>query len=151
MRFPTLRQFCVFLALLLSACGSSGTQVKVDGNAVHVETSEGSATLGGNTLPADWPTDVAVYAGATITYAASVNPQSGKPGNALVLTTADSAEKVAAYYKDMLKTNSWTTTGMMESVGTSIITATKADRTLSLMVSTSGGVTGITIGVEQGK
>src|SRR5690349_9105440 len=60
----------------------------------------GTATTG--SIPADFPKDVPVYAGAGITSASTAGGMA-----VAVLTTADAPEKVAAYYKDELEKQGW--------------------------------------------
>ena len=137
--------------VMQNAVGDKGT-VTTDGNgAMHVQTSEGSFTAGSNSVPADWPTDAPVYAGSTVTYTASVNPATGKPGNVIMLTSTAATQTVVDFYKSSLKANGWNVTGTMEAAGSSVITATKDDRTLSLAVSGAEGQTSIVLGIEKGK
>lgn len=121
--------------------------IDLKNGSVRVTTDEGTFDMGGAKLPDDWPTDAPVYAGAKITYSASMNPVTGKAGKAVMFTTTDTAAKVLAYYKGALADEGWVTSSMMEGQGTSIITATKDDRVLSLMITTSGGETSVTLGV----
>lgn len=152
------------LATLLAACGRGGTEraieraieeetgenaevdVRTDGS-VKVETEDGTFQTG-NTLPADWPTDVPVYAGATVQYSASVT-ETGQPGSAAVLMTTDSAAQVASYYKKALKENGWTVESTIEAQGTTIFSATKDDRVVSFMSASAQGATTITLGVTK--
>jgi hypothetical protein len=101
----------------------------------------------GGELPDDWPSDVPVYADATMQYSASVDPSTGQPGAMAVLMTDDRAEDVAGFYRDSLADEGWTITASMESGGTTVIGATKDTRVLSLSFASSEGQTTITIGV----
>ena len=157
----------VFSLTLLSACGqkaveramerqikqdtgsSANVDLKADGS-MHVQTKDGTYNAGNNQLPADWPTDAPVYAGATIQFSGSANPTTGKPGAAAVLVTSDAAADVTTFYKAELKKQGWMITSTMENQGTTILGATKGTRALSLMVGTvDGGQTSITIGVGE--
>ena len=136
------------LTALFAGCGS-GPQVTIGTNgAMHVVTSEGTATMG-QTVPSDWPSDVPVYGGATVTYSASVNPQTGKPGMAIVLTTTDAMATVATYYKTELASRGWAVQSALESAGNSIFSAVKDNRTVSLLIAGAEGQTTITIGIEK--
>jgi hypothetical protein len=124
--------------------------VDMDANgAMHVETEDGSFDMGGNTLPADWPTDAPIYAGATIQYAASVNPTTGNPGSAAVLMTTDAPADVAAQYKDALEDAGWTITANGNAMGMMTMAAAKDDRTLSALIAGQAGQTSITIAIER--
>lgn len=130
----------------------TGGEAKVDmqgDGAMKIETDEGTFTTGGD-LPDNWPTDVAVYEDATVSYSASTNPATGKPGSALVLMTTDASADVAAWYKSQLTKDGWTLSSAMEGGGTTIFGATKDDRTLSMMIAGAEGQTSITIGIEGG-
>ena len=150
--------------ILLAACSSTPTTqenvmqnavgdqgaVNVDANgAMHVTTSDGSYTAGGNQMPSDWPTDVAVYAGATVAYSASANPETGAPAQAIVLTTSDSTTAVATFYKTRLAQDGWVLSTTMDGTDMTIFSATKDTRTLSMLIAGSDGQTTITMGIEK--
>ena len=142
---------------LLAACsrtvvdsqtGATAT-IGSNGTTMHVESSEGSFTAGATTLPADWPSDAPVYPGATITYTASANPTTGKPGNAIVFTTTDGTQQVVAYYKTALKQNGWAINTTMDGGATFVMGGTKEGRGLSLMIAGTDGQTSVTLAIEQ--
>ena len=140
-----------FLLGLLAGCGNpDGIDVNSDGS-MDVETEEGSARIGTQSMPADWPEDVPSYPGATVSYSASMNPQTGKPGMAVVLASTDAIAKVAAYYKTELASRGWTVDTAMEATGTSIFSAKKDDRTISLLIAEADGQTTITMAIETGE
>ena len=157
------------ILLFLAACGraaqnsmiknaiekDTGAPAKVDvqnDGSMHIETKGGTYDAGNSRLPPDWPSDVTVYANATIQYAGSVNPNNGKPGAAAVLITSDVPDTVVAFYKTDLRAKGWTMSTAMEGQGTSILSGTKGDRTVSVMVSgTVQGQTNITLAVEKGQ
>ena len=162
------KKLCLISGLiLLAACTKAGREAAIEnaiekesgGNAdvninndgsMHIETSEGTYDAGSNRLPADWPTDVTAYAGATIQYSGSTNPATGKAGAAAVLMTADKPEKVVEFYKADLRAKGWTIATTMQGQGTNILGATKGNRALSIMVAGSpDDQTSITIGVGQ--
>jgi hypothetical protein len=126
----------------------------MDGNgAMEVTNSEGTAKMqAGGSVPSDWPKDAPIYAGATVTYSAAVSPTSGKPGNALLLTSNDSVTKVSDFYKKELAAKGWTITAAMQSGEAMIIGATKDSRTLGISIAgAEEGQTAITIGIESSK
>ncbi len=115
--------------------------------AMEFTTSEGTLSTG-NAVPADWPTDVPAYPGAVVQYSASVNSADGKKGSALILMTLDDVQKVSDYYKDELASQGWASAQVMQAGGTTIMSMTKDDRTLSLAIAGSDGKTNITFGIE---
>jgi hypothetical protein len=164
MRPSLLKTACFVSALgLLAGCSSvadkaaenaiekeTGGQANVDtdNGTMHVETSEGTFDAGGNKLPADWPSDAPIYTGATIQYAASANPTTGKAGAAVVFMTSDSVQKVSDFYVAQLKEQGWKIEGTVNAGGALTIGATKDERSLSLVISGAEGRTTVTMGVE---
>lgn len=137
---------------LLSGCGST-TSVKtnIDGS-MDIKTSEGTATIGSTqSMPADWPEDAPAYPGSTVAYSASTNPETGKPALAVVLSTTDSSAVAATYYKTELASRGWKVDSAMEAGGTSIFSATKEGRTISLLIASAEGQTTITMAIEKGE
>ncbi len=134
---------------LLSGCGNNAdVDVLMDG-AMEVETEEGTAKMGSQSLPEGWPDDAPAYPGSTVSYSATVNPQTGKPGMAVVLSTTDTMPVAAAYYKTELASRGWTVDTAMEAGGTSIFSATKEGSTLSLLIASAEGQTAITMAIEK--
>ncbi len=162
--FMTSRFVALVAVLLLASCSTAAVQERVLQDAVgdqadvdvdadgtmHVETSEGSFTAGNTELPADWPSDApAVYPGASITYSATVNPSTGNPGSAVMMTTDDAGNAVASFYKSALADKGWQVSATMEGGGNTIITATKDDRTFSMILAAAGDQTSITLAIEK--
>lgn len=134
---------------LLSGCGgSTDVDVNMDGT-MDVETEEGTAKIGAQSLPEDWPEDAPAYPGSTISYSASMNPQTGEPGMAVVLSTGDTVSAAATYYKTELASRGWSVDTAMEAGGTSIFSATKEGSVLSLLIAGAEGQTTITIAIEK--
>ncbi len=135
------------LSLALAACGSStGVTTNTDGS-MHVQTSEGSFDAGSGTMPADWPADVATYAGATVKYSASTNAATGGAGAMVMLETSDAKDLVTKFYTDQLKADGWTIATTMQSGDMTIMAATKDDRSLSAQIATADGKTSVTLAV----
>ena len=128
--------------ILLAGC-SSGTSGQVD-----VQMDEGPVVTGGMAVPDDWASDVPVYAGADVQYTATVNPIDGRPGAAMVLTTSDSVQAVADFYKAELESNGWALEASVAGPMGTIIGGTKDNRSVSMLIAASEGMTSITIGVE---
>jgi hypothetical protein len=101
----------------------------------------GTASVG--TLPADFPKDVPVYAGATVVSASTAGGVVGA-----VLNTADAPDKVAAHYKDELAKNGWSAPQVMSAAGTTTIRATKEKRQAAIVVTKdTEGKTNVSIAV----
>lgn len=143
-----MKTLCALGAIaLLAACSSgNGVQVNTDGSTT-INNAQGTATVGGTTMPADWPTDAPTYAGAKVQYSMSTNPATGKAGSAVILATSDSVDAVAAFYAKALADNGWKIEGNMRGGGTTIMGATKDDRIISLAIANSEGMTTITMGI----
>src|SRR3990167_686770 len=68
--------------LAMRAAGVNATP-NGDGTMTY-SNSEGSVTVGGGSMPDNWPSDApANYAGASIQYSGSSNPQTGQAGSAV--------------------------------------------------------------------
>lgn len=128
--------------------GDADVDMKGDGS-MEIKTDDGTATIGGGEMPENWPEDVKAYSGATITYSATVNPQTGEPGMAVVLMSTDAVATIAAHYKEELTASGWDMGESMEAAGTSILSGTKDDRVVSLMVTGAEGQTAITIAISE--
>lgn len=128
--------------------GNADVNINSDGS-MHVETTEGTYDAGSNTLPAGWPADVPAYAGAAITFSASVNPQTGKPGKAVAMTTTDSGQIVLDFYKKTLVSGGWAIATSMQTADMNILSATKGDQVVTMMIRPADGQTMITIGVDK--
>ncbi len=135
------------LGLLAGCGGNADVDVNMDGT-MEVETEEGTAKMGSQSLPEGWPDYAPAYPGSTVSYAAAVNAQTGKPGMAVVLSTTDTMPTAAAYYKTELASRGWTVDTAMEAGGTSIFSATKEGSTLSLLIASAEGQTTITMAIE---
>jgi hypothetical protein len=116
-------------ALLSGACDvekkdtSTASAPKPAGPATTTTTTgtpSGPASAATGTLSADFPKDVPIYTGATITGSASVAGT-----HSAALTTDDASDKVATFYKDELKRNGWTVPDAMTAAGNTVLHATK--------------------------
>lgn len=134
-----------------SAYFAPGTDVdrNLDGSTTY-STNEGSVTVGGNTMPSNWPSDApTAYTGATIAYSGTTNPTTGEAGSAVVYTTSASVASVIEYYESRLKAEGWTITASADAAGMRVITATKDTRTMGVYIATDGqGTTSVTAGVQ---
>ena len=114
------------------------------GGAATYSNEEGSVTVGGNKMPDNWPSDApSNFAGASIQYSGSSNPQTGQAGSALVYTVKASADAVAAQYKSELQSKGWTIESTANVAGATVISAKKDTRTFGAYISSAeeGNVT----------
>ncbi len=107
-----------------------------------VSTPGGTVSTGGS-LPADFPKDVPVYAGATVTSGATTGA-----GAAVVFSSADATDKIAAFYKEELPKNGWSKPIATDMGGISAISATKEKRQLGISITKgTDGKSMISIGI----
>lgn len=108
--------FITPLALALAACGSetSGTFEGEDGETgeytidrstgettATIETEDGTATLrSGSNVPVDLPAGFSLYPGASVISNTVVKQGAGGSGTLVSMSSGDSPDKVAAFYKN---------------------------------------------------
>jgi hypothetical protein len=128
-----------------------GTDVdrNIDGSTTY-STEEGSVTVGGNSMPSNWPSDApTAYTDATIVYSGATNPTTGQNGSAVVYTVKASTASVIEYYESRLKAEGWAITASADAAGMRVITATKDTRTFGVYIGSDGqGTTSVTAGIE---
>ncbi|MDZ4229621.1 MAG: hypothetical protein U1C53_00610, partial [Candidatus Veblenbacteria bacterium] len=119
-------------------------------NTFTYEGEEGSFQAGEDvSLPSDWPGDVPVISGAKISYAGSNNPSTGAVGASVMFTTTKSVAEVNEYYRTELASQGWQVEGTAAMAGTTVLSATKGERTVGLYIVGAEGTTTVTIGVSQ--
>lgn len=119
-----------------------------DGSTTY-ETEEGTVTVGGNTLPSNWPSDAPTYPNASIQYSGTNNPQTGAEGSAVVFLTEDSMQIVVDFYKKELASNGWKVENTATIGGATVLAALKDTRTLGVYISDVGnGQVSVTVGIE---
>lgn len=125
------------------------TDRNMDGSVTYSNT-EGSVTVGGGSMPENWPSDAPVaYAGAQIMYSGTTNPQTGEAGSAVVYQTNASVQSVTEYYSSRLKAEGWTIEASADMAGMRVITAKKDTRTFGAYIADGGnGMTSVTAGIE---
>jgi hypothetical protein len=125
------------------------TDRNLDGSTTYTS-EEGSVTVGGNSMPANWPSDAPQnFAGATITFSGTSNPQTGQVGSAVSYTVRASAQAVADYYKSELESKGWTVAATANMGAASAISATKDTRTFGAYIADTGdGSVAVTAGLE---
>jgi hypothetical protein len=128
-----------------------GAEQNMDGSVTY-ETNEGTVTVGGGSMPANWPSDAPpAYSGAEILYSGTANPTTGSQGSVVTYTTSASLESVMEYYESRLTAEGWTIEGTMNAQGMTAISAKKDTRTLGVYLGSAEGKTQVTAGVEFGE
>lgn len=141
----------IILALLFGKKSlPNGTEVQrsLNGETTY-SNDEGSVTMGGASMPENWPSDAPKYPNTTIQYSGTSNPQSGQPGSALAFTTSDKASDVVNFYKKELVAEGWTIE-QTATVGTATTLAAKKDtRTFGVYIADVGnGQISVTVGIS---
>lgn len=121
----------------------------LDGSTTYTN-EEGSVTVGGNSMPDNWPSDAPQnFSGATITFSGTSNPQTGQMGSAVSYTVRASAQAVADYYKSELQKAGWAVQASANMGAASAISATKDTRTFGAYIADTGdGSVAVTAGIE---
>lgn len=129
---------------------AAGGTPNLDGSATYTDNEGNTATVGGSSMPANWPSDApANYAGGSIQYSGNSNPQTGKAGAAVVYTANASAQAVVDYYKAQLAKDGWTIEASANTGAGTVLSATKDGRTFGVyIVSTGSGSVSVTAGLE---
>ncbi len=115
---------------------AAGVDVRpnMDGSATY-KTDEGSVTIGANSMPDNWPSDApANFAGATISYSGSSNPQTGEAGSVVMYSVNGSVDAITAHYKAQLESNGWTIEQTANMGGATIIAAKKDSRSFGVYI-----------------
>ena len=119
--------------------------VKMDGDEMTITGAEGTTTFraaGEGKMPADFPADVHVYAGASI-----VSSISSSAGINLTLKSTDAAKDVAAAYAAEMKAKGWTSESTMDMGEMAMLSFAKDNRRASVIVQAVDGSTSINLTV----
>lgn len=124
----------------------TGGQVDIDadGDEVTVKTDQGTYTTA-DKLPADFPSDVPVYAGAKVV--GSVTADGAQGGMYVGLETTAAVDDVIAWYRSEVKARGWTVQTDATVSGSLILSATKDTRVLSVGIAQDDGTVSITLTV----
>lgn len=118
--------------------------VNVDSNTVQISTKEGAMSFGeGTKLPDNWPDDVPVYKGLKL-----VSSVASGDGFSIQGTTPDAQDKVAAYYKEQAEKGGWTEDTTMTQAQMVMLSYTKENRGLNVMISGEDSETSVSINVS---
>ena len=135
-----------------TASGKSSPQVKIDKDKGTVEFEneniKGRAEIGEDVqLPASFPDDVPVYAGAKI-ISAITNESDNLDTMMVTLQSDDSLREISQFYLDRLAENGFTITNQREDQTTSVMSANKDVRTVAIVSSRRNDVTSIGINIS---
>ena len=118
---------------------ATGGKVEVNSGNDHVtfKDKDGNVLSYGDnlTIPADFPKDVPVYAGAVVKGVTN-NSSNGSVGATLNLEIADDATKVASWYDGQLKGAGFTQDSDLDASGTIVRMYSKANVTMSFTITT---------------
>ena len=129
-------------ALLALGCGSKKSEKASPASPAAGETNPAPPKIPEEvwsaTLPADFPTDLPIYPGATVSKATEVPGKNLKAG----WTTADEPNKVASYYTDAFTGQAWSTQ-RVDRNDEILVFADKGSRSAMIGIGTSKGKTTI--------
>ena len=123
--------------------------VQLNGDEMTITSDDGKTTFragGAGKMPADFPADVYLVAGADV-----VSSISSPDGLNLTLKTASSKADVVAKYTEEMKAQGWTTKTTMDMGETAMLSFAKDDRMASVIVTVEDGSTSINLTVATEK
>ncbi len=95
--------------------------------------------IGSGQIPDSFPKDFPIYPGSKVTSSLSGAQQGKSNGFWVTLTTADSFDKVDAYYKNALSSSGWKTSSTFSTSGTTTSGVTKGTMSGSLSITQTSG------------
>ncbi len=103
-------------------------------------TEQGKVTVGGGSMPADWPSDAPTYTNAKIENAITTSPESGTASSTVIFTTVDSLQAVIDFYKKELPAKGWTANFSLGTTmgNTTTFSAKKDNRFLNVSITNMG-------------
>ena len=126
--------------------GSESVDMKADGRSFTVKTKDGTMVSGDAAkLPDTFPKDVPVFPGAKLLM---VSTETQNESFSIQMTSTDSIENVASYYKKELAAKGWTEAQSMTQGGDrpmQMLNCTKEDRMVMMTASRDGDKTSITM------
>jgi hypothetical protein len=155
---------CIGIGLLLlaavlpSGCKRSTTIVGPKGEKVTMTKDGGEVSFKGQNgeevhfaggkkdvaLPADFPSDVAIYPKATVALSSTADQ-----GMTVMLHTADSAEKAKTFYDEKLKKDGWKIENTLNTPAGAMMVGSKDGRTLTVLVASDSDKTSIHLTVTK--
>ncbi|EKD49482.1 MAG: hypothetical protein ACD_63C00126G0001 [uncultured bacterium] len=126
--------------------------IEVESNTTTWETEEGKSEFGTGEIPANFPSDLPLYPGATASYT-FVGSGNEEGSASATLETSDSMDKVSSWYKQNIESNGWSITRTdqwgADSDQFSNYVAEKGDKELSVGITSPEGKTMITITINK--
>lgn len=119
----------------------------LDGSTTY-SNDEGTVTVGGNTLPSNWPSDAPAYPNGTILYSGSTNPQTGTSGAAVSFSTQDSVAEITTFYQKELASQGWAIEQTATMGTATVLSATKDTRRMGVYIADAGETRTVTVGIE---
>lgn len=153
------------LILLISGCGKSAEEKAIEeqieketGMKTNVDISNDSVKISGKSegeeysfstgndaeIPKNFPKDIPVYKPSKTMGGAAV-----EEGFSVMLTTKDSMDKVASFYKEKMKGSGWSEEFSMDMGGQTVLVFEKDGRSLNIAAMPLGGETRITLAVAE--
>lgn len=139
-------------AIERAADGNVDVDFDTDGEGTVTVSGENGGTFqysagGAVEVPSDWPNDMPIMDGGTVSYVGTMNPQTGEPGAVVMFTTNEPVSAVSAYYTQALADNGWTIESTMNAGGTVILGASKDERQASIYVAGDENGTSVTVSI----
>lgn len=117
--------------------------VKINSETVQFSSKDGEMSFGeGTKLPDTWPADVPVYSDLKLLTALST-----EDGFSIQGTASDPRDKIAAYYKEQAAKNGWAENSTLTQPDMVMLTYTKDERDLAIMISAQGAETAVSISI----
>jgi hypothetical protein len=126
----------------LKTASGNKADVDISGGKVQIKTEEGNVTISGKgdlALPDTLPEDVPIYKNAGVMQTVD----QGDQGLFLMLTTPDSVDQVAEFYRTAIAEKGWTSESAMDMPGNKMLTCSKGKLALHVMI--TGGEEGKTM------
>ena len=118
-------------------------EVTMDSETMQIKTDDGDMSIGeGTKLPDQWPDDVPVYKGLKLLTAMKM-----KEGFSIQGTTADSQEKVTAFYKEQATKGGWTEDMVMTQPQMAMLNYSKDNRSLAVVVTAAESETSVSVSI----
>lgn len=164
-RITTITVLGMLIGLMPAGCGKkpeekrleraiekqTGGKAKVnlakDSIDMKIKTAEGEMTIasgGGAKIPKDFPKDVYVYKGASVTMSMTL-----PDGHSVTLQTKDSVEKAVEAYKKQMEAQGWKQQAAVDMGETAMLSYEKGERAVAISFSQADEGTQITITAQK--
>jgi predicted small lipoprotein YifL len=117
--------------------------VSVTGDTMQIKSADGDMSFGeGTALPDGWPEDVPVYKGMKL-----LSSMKSKEGSMIQGSTADSHEKVVAFYKEQVAKQGWSEDSVLTQPQMAMMNYTKEKRRLALVIGGAESETSVSVSI----